>query len=310
MAYQNYSQTDPRWTNQRLGTVNDWTLGLYGCFVTAMSNVAEHFGYDLTPAELDDIFTDRGLYVDGGLCVDDMLSKVKPDIKFAGVYHCEDAPCDLSVFNEFNNYEHEAIVELDASAAPGIQTHFNRFYDYDADTGVVRIVDSEDGEIVAINRRYGNPADVILKVVKYVGPSQFSAPAEVMSPIVAPEPTPEAPAIAPEPVEQSALVLPPVDSIQPPSLPTPTTSLPQEPELTQTQNVLPQTSNTPQVITSHDNKGLWKFLEGKRTHIIAVLFALYNVWHSGGHFTPETIDALIAAAGLSALRAGVENSKK
>lgn len=206
MAYNNYSQTDPRWQNQRLGTVNGITLGMAGCYVTADANVAEHFGKNVTPAELDNIFTDRGLYVDGNLCTDEMLEKVYPDIKFDGVYHCENIPCDLGVFNEFNNYEHEAIVELDASPAPGVQTHFCRFFDYQ--NGVVRIVDSQDGQIVSVADRYGNPAEVILKVVKYVGPARF---------VPTPEPMPEIqlPPAAPAPVAQPP-VLPVVDSLSKP----------------------------------------------------------------------------------------------
>lgn len=199
MAYQNYAQTDPRWANQRLGTVDGITLGMAGCFVVSFANVAEHFGKDVTPADLDNIFTDRGMYIDGNLCTDDMLTKVYPEIQFTGVYNCDSIPCDLSVFNEFNNYEHEAIVELDASPAPGVQTHFCRFYDYNPQTGVVRIVDSQDGQIVSIADRYGNPAEFILKVVKYVGPSLFVPAPEVMPEIEQPAPVLPQPPLPPVP---------------------------------------------------------------------------------------------------------------
>ena len=190
----NYAQTDPRWAEQRLGTHDGWTLGRYGCYVTSFSNVATHFGKDINPSQLDNIFTDRGLYTDGGLCQDDMLSKVYPDIEFEGVYHCEYAPCDLSVLNECNDYVHEAILELDASPQPGIQSHFCRFYSYNPETGVVMIVDTMDGQVVSIADRYGNPSEVILKVVKYIA-----------QPPYVPEPTvqgtkPEAPQPAPDAV--------------------------------------------------------------------------------------------------------------
>ncbi|MFD4554400.1 GH25 family lysozyme [Streptomyces sp. NPDC058469] len=115
----------------------------------------------------------------------------------------------------------------------------------------------------------------------------------------------------------SVPVAPVVDSIQPPAPQTTPESEPVQPvpaavSSTPT-NPLPTSTNplpSPQVNPSNDNKSVWEFLRGYKTHIIAVLFGLYNLWHSGGHFTPETIDALIAAAGLSALRSGVENSKK
>ena len=239
MAYQNYSQTDPRWAKQRLGTVNGINLGMAGCYVTAFANVAEHFGKNVTPGQLDDIFTDRRMYVQGNLCTDDMLTRIYSDIKFTGVYHCENVPCDLSVFNEFNNYEHEAIVELDASAAPGVQTHFCRFFDYNVSSGVVRIVDSQDGRIISIASRYGDPKAVILKVVKYVGPSAFR-PAPTVMPEITPAPpveniTPPSsapPSIPPSvPVEapQAPVVVPP--PVSPPDTTTPVVTTPDGPRL-------------------------------------------------------------------------------
>lgn len=61
-----FSQKDPRWANQRLGTCNGWTIGTGGCFVTCLAMFSNK-----TPAEVDELLTRQGGYSQG--CM--MLSK-------------------------------------------------------------------------------------------------------------------------------------------------------------------------------------------------------------------------------------------
>lgn len=56
------------------------------------------------------------------------------------------------------------------------------------------------------------------------------------------------------------------------------------------------------------NKSL-AFLEGKKTYIVAVVLAVLNLAVAFGWITPDhlnQINVVLAALGLSALRAGVE----
>ncbi len=56
------------------------------------------------------------------------------------------------------------------------------------------------------------------------------------------------------------------------------------------------------------------FLSGKKTYIVAGLFAIFNFGVAMGYWTPDnslvtTIDSLLGALGLSFLRAGVTKSE-
>ncbi len=62
----NYSQTDPRWSNEKLGnsTQKDGTIGNKGCAVTALCNFYNRvFGTDINPSQLNKLLTDNGGYL-------------------------------------------------------------------------------------------------------------------------------------------------------------------------------------------------------------------------------------------------------
>lgn len=197
----NYSQRDPSWAGQRLGTCDGVTIGSDGCYVTAFANIASHFGKDINPAQLDDDFTNNGRYVSGCLCRDNMLTEVYPDIQYIETFHFENGPADFSVL--VNTFEDEYVIELDANpSAPGVQTHFNRFYDYF--DGVLRIIDSWTGQLINVADVYGDPAVAVQKIVHYRGPAPTPATPPPAIPVVDPAPVVPDPHVgepAPTPVE-------------------------------------------------------------------------------------------------------------
>lgn len=79
-----FGQRDSRWANQRLGTVNGTTIGSHGCVITSLSMLAGYYGHGVFPNELDDIFTNRNLYVQGNLVAMNNITKVYPDILWQG----------------------------------------------------------------------------------------------------------------------------------------------------------------------------------------------------------------------------------
>lgn len=170
-----YSQRDPRWAHQRLGTADGVTIGGYGCYTTAQADVASDYGIDVNPAQLDDIFTanendpyGKGGYVQGDLAWDGMLAKVYPDkFEFVGVYNCQNNPCDLNQLKPYDEYGKEAIIEVDFDHNPadGIQTHFVRMAFFN--NGDPIIDDPWTGERIVFSSRYGSPAETIQKVVFY-----------------------------------------------------------------------------------------------------------------------------------------------
>ena len=65
----NYSQTDSRWKNERLGksTQKDGTIGNKGCVITALCNLYNRvFGEDINPSQLNKLLTNNGGYLLSG----------------------------------------------------------------------------------------------------------------------------------------------------------------------------------------------------------------------------------------------------
>jgi hypothetical protein len=63
-----FSQRDPRWANERLGT-SEYTLGQAGCLVTAAAALLASWGADTDPRRLNEYLRQVGGYVEGGLFV-------------------------------------------------------------------------------------------------------------------------------------------------------------------------------------------------------------------------------------------------
>ncbi len=167
-----YSQRDPQWAGQRLGTANDATIGQYGCYLTSFAMTAGYFGHQITPNALDDIFTNKSLYADGDLISnDDDLSQVFSDIQFVQVYPYLNDPADLNLLKELSANDSVAVIlELDFDHDPndGIETHFVCLHEYDGNT--FKIYDPWYGTDDDFSLHYGNnPAQTIQKFVVYKG---------------------------------------------------------------------------------------------------------------------------------------------
>jgi len=175
-----YAQRDPRWAGQRLGTADGITLGQYGCYVTSMAMLACYYGHPITPAALDDLYTARGIYVDGDMMPDDALHRAYPDLTLVAVHDYSNAPADLGLLRTIAaDPSLTAIIGLDFDHNPsdGVQTHFSPLASSD---GVhVALADTWYGGVIAdMTVNYGSdPATTIQKVVVYKGPAPASTSA-------------------------------------------------------------------------------------------------------------------------------------
>jgi len=175
-----YAQRDPRWANQRLGTADGITLGQYGCYVTSMAMLACYYGHPITPARLDDLYTARGIYVDGDMMPDDALHRAFPDLTLVAVHDFSNGPADLGLLRSIAaDPSLTAVIGLDFDHNPadGVQTHFSPLAGCD---GVhVQLADTwYGGVIVDMTVNYGpEPATTIQKVVVYKGPAPASTSA-------------------------------------------------------------------------------------------------------------------------------------
>ena len=166
-----FSQRDSQWASQRLGTVNGTTIGQYGCFVTSFAMVAQFYGKDVNPAQLDDLFTNNGLYANGNLCTDDGLHKAYGDIEYVSSIAYPNDPADLNKLKDLlSDPSQIVILELDFDHDPndGIQTHF--VVAVECDGSNVTIADPWYGTQNNFSDHYGNnPSQTIQKFVVYKG---------------------------------------------------------------------------------------------------------------------------------------------
>lgn len=166
-----YSQRDPLWATQRLGTVNGATIGSDGCYITCFSMLACFYNHTVTPAQLDDLFTKNNWYSSGNLLTDDGLVKAYPDIKYQQTFNYQSTAADLgNLKNLLADPNTSVVLEVDFDHNPndGIQTHFVVAVDCDGTN--VTIADPWYGTVDPFIKNYGNnPTQTILKFVVYKG---------------------------------------------------------------------------------------------------------------------------------------------
>lgn len=158
------SQRDSRWSGQRLGTVNETTIGSHGCVITDMAMLSTYYNHPILPNQIDDILTDRGLYFDGNLFVNGAITKLFPDIKFERVVFCETTPAPL---DEIKKYLDEGKPVVVALINQGIR-HYILVVGYEGNK--IFANDPWQGDQVAINDRWGDPGLKILQVNFFSGP--------------------------------------------------------------------------------------------------------------------------------------------
>lgn len=166
-----YSQRDPHWASHQLGTAAGATIGQYGCYLTCFAMKAEYYGHAITPARLNDLFTQRSLYVDGDLLTDNQLQELYPDCTFVAAHDYTTIPADLALLQHLASDPATTItleIDFDHNPGDGIQTHFVELVSWDGTT--LRIADPWWGSVNVFSKHYGtNKAQTIQKFVVYKG---------------------------------------------------------------------------------------------------------------------------------------------
>jgi uncharacterized coiled-coil protein SlyX len=166
-----YSQRDPQWAGQRLGTVDGATIGQYGCLLSCHAMKAGYYGHEIKPNALDDIYTNRKLYVSGDLLSDADLHVVFDDIQLIDSRSYSSGPADLNYLKQLAQDPTLTVtieVDFDHDPKDGIQTHFVELHDFDGVT--LTIYDPWYGQPDNFATHYGtNPAVTIQKFAVYKG---------------------------------------------------------------------------------------------------------------------------------------------
>lgn len=150
-----FSQNDPRWKNTLLGFSSWEKLGPYGCFVTAMANVAQAQGSDVTPVDINNLLKSRGGFTrDSYAQIADTwyeaLSTLGLHTQFVERKEWPGTVvAPISYFDVRSSTNTEIIIKLDYHPEKAdVQSHFCRVIGINAARNDVEIVDSYTGKRV------------------------------------------------------------------------------------------------------------------------------------------------------------------
>ncbi len=127
------SQQDPQWKNDLLGFGDPGdTIGYVGCALTATAMLLSGHGYAETPRTLNEKLKNVGGFVSSAI-VWGAVSKIHPAITLKAYIPCSTSDAPLAQINASLAAGQPAIVQVDSSPAPGIQTHWVVLYERKGD---------------------------------------------------------------------------------------------------------------------------------------------------------------------------------
>jgi hypothetical protein len=185
-----YSQQDPAWKNKLLGFASETTIGKYGCLLTCMAMTSSGFGYNETPASLNDKLRDLGPNVgfQEAMVIPATLPRVLPQISYTNFVWCREQPAPINSINAALDAGMPVIVEVDYSNSPGLQNHWVLLYER---RGIDYLIHDpwpfpvESGEMLLTKSRYGfagSPANIITAALFFEGPTSPQPPHPTPSP--------------------------------------------------------------------------------------------------------------------------------
>lgn len=173
---QTLGQRDPRWANQRLGTVNGRTIGSDGCVVTSLCMLYTYYGKSVLPNQLDNYLTDNKVYQNGNLFTMSTVNKYYDKVTLEKMVDCRAVPAPITDIKKALDSGKPCFVWL----MNGGVEHCTLAVGYDGNEIIVN--DPWIGDKVKISDRWGISAEKIIYVNYFTGP----VPAPIQTPGAAP----------------------------------------------------------------------------------------------------------------------------
>lgn len=197
-------QNDSRWKNDPLGFSTDSTIGLFGCLLTSLAMVANHFGYDETPASLNEKMKAAGAF-QGPWVRAAGIASVCPRIKYAKGVDCSNQPAPMADLDAALAAGKPVIAEVDYSPDPGVQNHWIVMYAKQGDDYLVRDPWNNPAKNGTLIQRYGfnGAPDKIINYVIWIDEAGVAPPTAAPKAAAPPKPA-AAPAQTPGRAAQSS----------------------------------------------------------------------------------------------------------
>ncbi len=128
-----YSQQDPQWKNDILGFGDPGdTIGYIGCALTSVAMLLSGHGYTETPKTLNQKLKNADGFVGAGIRWG-AVSQLYPKVALKAFIPCSTSDAPLAQIDAEIAAGQPAIVQVDYSNDPGIQTHWVLLYGQKAD---------------------------------------------------------------------------------------------------------------------------------------------------------------------------------
>lgn len=163
-----YSQNDPAWKNQPLGT--NGSIGQYGCLVTCAAMAATYFGHEETPASLNDFLTRNNGYANGNLYVWNAVAKKYTDMIYQGIVKTPEALTapQMDTVRGIIDQKFPVFVKIDVLPTTSkLDEHWVLAVDYDGDDFIIQ--DPWDGAKKRITSWGVAPQKLIYAYAYYSG---------------------------------------------------------------------------------------------------------------------------------------------
>ncbi len=162
LAVEPYSQNDPRWKNNKLGT-SSTTIGWNGCLITCCAMVMKFYGADIDPATLNAYLTNNNGYDKGNLL---WWGRV-PNMSISTWVDCLNVPAPLSQIDACLGRGEPVIVHVDfVPSTSVINDHYVLIVGKRGDDDYW-MADPWTGTLGSFRNEYGDPVRWIFRVVSY-----------------------------------------------------------------------------------------------------------------------------------------------
>lgn len=177
------SQRDPAWANISLGFADaGQTLGAYGCTITTLTMMANGFGFQETPATLNEklraLGPNQGFF--GPLVAWYGVPRALPGIVLNKLIDCRKTPAPLAEVDAALDAGKPVVVEVDMSPNPSLQNHWVLIYARKDGDYLIHDPWPVPAEASAsLKQRYGfagDPAQIITYCVLFDNPNFHPQP--------------------------------------------------------------------------------------------------------------------------------------
>ncbi|MDY7080659.1 MAG: hypothetical protein SXV54_27575 [Chloroflexota bacterium] len=171
MSEKQLYQNDPRWENKVLGNGTSETIRVYGCLLTSMTMVANHFGGDETVDSFNEKMKQKGGFQNQWVRPA-TISSVYPDVKYQKRIKCSGQPAPLNEIDAALKAGSMVVVQVDRAPDPGIQGHWIVLHEKQGDDYLIWDPWKSAGASNTLKGRYshGAPAEVIQDIILFSGP--------------------------------------------------------------------------------------------------------------------------------------------